>query len=776
MHSGHSLRIRSFRVCLLIFITTSPERAYAQNMGQNIEKEKNFSATDHDTLDKSPVEETITIKGMQRPHAVPVAPIGQTTYSASRSAFKLTPSLSLADMAVTIPGVSFISGNGPRDTSLSIRGSNDRQSYGMRNIVVMEDGFPMTQPDGLARADLIDPHAYERLDVFQGPASTVYGNYALNGAVNLITRAGSDINGVHVGSDFGSFGFYNNYLTAGTSDKNYDIIFFGSDVRGNGFISNSNYETSTENLKMTFRVSLEDRLIFKAVNNITKTLLPLRLSLNQYEANPFQKGCLTLQAAGCASVNLYENGAYGPHTPLSAQLAGLGRFDRRTLIGMRWEHDFSSTLTWRNQFTYDERHISQPTSSLSYKGPYNSYNYSSDITSVDHIDNMILTSFGGAYFNYLDYGSKVYNLTPAGEASLGALAQTAYGHQWNAGARFQEALKINSQWQFVTGVGGEYSNLGATQAIYAYNASGHSITYVPAQRHYVNVAPEGAIIYTPLHDLILHTRIAAAYGTPTTSNLFVTPSGQYGNNTNLKSETSLGIDLGEDWHMGEQLRIQTTGFYEFHRNELITQSSGVNLPNYTYNAPSSQHRGIEIGVEVKPAPIDLSGLRLNASYTYDDQIYTNYTEILTNSTAHLQKTFDRSGNKIPGVIPHFLDARLMYDQPDGLLEGLGGMVELNWRSAYTLDNGNQLYAAGYKLINLNIHYIPPIESGALHNLYLFFNVQNLFNRTYIASASNISGSLTATGHQGNAALLADKAGSIYAGSPRAFYGGLQIKF
>ena len=40
---------------------------------------------------------------------------------------------------------------------------------------------------------------------------------------------------------------------------------------------------------------------------------------------------------------------------------GFGRTDRRTIVGGRWEHDFDNTTTWRNQFVFDDRNISQPT-------------------------------------------------------------------------------------------------------------------------------------------------------------------------------------------------------------------------------------------------------------------------------------------------------------------------------------------------------------------------------------------------------------------------------
>lgn len=727
-------------------------------------------------MGKQAKTEQVTVKGNSRVSAT-THPAGQTTYHSDRGNFGNQVGQSVADMVVTIPGVSFTQGNGPRDTVVSVRGSGDRQSYGLKNLQVLEDGFPMTQPDGTARADLIDPHAYAGVDVFEGPASTLYGNYAINGAINFRTRKGADIHGLEVGSDFGSFGMFNNYATLGLGNKHYDLMIFGSDVRGNGFIANSRYNTSTENVRLRVNLTSSDRLILKFVNNVTDAFLPVRLSLNQYRANPYQQGCYNAvnAATGCASVNLLVNGRYGTKEAMSPEAAGLGRFDRRTVVGLRWEHDFNERTIWRNQFTYDQRHIDQPTSPVAYVGPYNSYNASSDITNHARLGGKSLETFGGISFDYLDFGSQTYNIMPLGGATRGAMSSESYGHQWNLGARFQEDWHFAPNWHVVVGLGGTYSDIGATETLYSYSATGRDQRYITANRFYFNLAPEGALIYTPSKKWTFHTRVGTAYGTPSSSNLFITPQGQYGNNTQLKSQTNVGIDLGADWHPSSNMTIQATGFYEFYNNELVSQSAGVNtVGSYTFNAPASQHRGIVLGVEWKPLPTMLPGGRIKLSYTYDNQVYTNYTEVLSNST--VSRSFSRKGNYIPGVIPNFLNARFLYDQPDGALEGLGGYAEVTWRDSYWLDNANRLKAPGYALLNLEVHYNPPTRLGWAHRLHWYFEVQNVANQTYIAGATNISDSLQSNGQQATARMLMNSTGSIYAGSPRAYFGGVRIRF
>ena len=271
------------------------------------------------------------------------APTGQTTTTLGRSLFENRPAFSVGDVLRDSPGVSVKQGNGPRDLGISIRGSNARNGFGIRNLVIFEDGFPVTQPDGLSRSDLIDPRAYAAIDVIRGPSSALYGNYATGGALNFRTRPGGTIDGIEYGVDGGSFGYLNNYLAAGKKAGNFEASLFASDARGDGFIGNSWFNTQTVNFLATLQATPDDRFTVKLINNDLSTRLPIRSSLNQFYQNPFQQGCATgATAAGCGTVPLFINGFNGPTTAQTAVQAGLGRNDRRTIVGGRWEHDFDN--------------------------------------------------------------------------------------------------------------------------------------------------------------------------------------------------------------------------------------------------------------------------------------------------------------------------------------------------------------------------------------------------------------------------------------------------
>lgn len=703
---------------------------------------------------------------------------GQTVTTVDAAAFRNTPATTIADIVRLSPGVAVTQGNGPRDVSVSVRGSNARNSFGARNLQVFEDDFPVTQPDGLARFDLTDPHAYAAVDVVRGPSSARYGNYALGGAVNFRTRSGRDINGMEAGLDLGGNGFANLYATVGHGNAAHDVAVFGSYVRGDGATGHTGYETGTLNALARFELGARDRVAVKLIYNEGEFRLSTRLSYNQYRTNPYQQGCAAAASAapGCGTISVLVNGVNGARIAQTAQEGDLARNDRRTIIGTRYEHDLGPNTTWRTQATFDSRVVNQPTSATPFKGTLDSYNITSDVTDHGHIAGMATTSFLGIFYNYLDNQSFSFNKTPAGRNGFGAPTQTVFGDVRNLGVRAREEVQLTGRLQLIAGIGAERSILDVRQTAYGYPlGASPTLNVIPAERHFTNVAPEAALFWQALQAVRLHARLGTGYGIPQAGNLFVTAAGVPGNNASLKAQRNTGVDLGAELALGSNFKAELTGYYEWFTNELVSQSAGVNLLAYTSNVPRSVHRGVELGVSWKPLPGVLPGAKIDASYSYNDQYYTDFQERLTAGT--LSKLLDRNGKAIPGVIPSFLNLRAGYDQGAGALRGLGGFAEVTYRDRFFVDNSNLLAMPSATLVNLNLHYDPPRGSGPLSRLSFYASVQNLFDVTYVGSAAVIANSLNAsTGAENPASVLANTTGSVYAGQPRTVYAGIKARF
>ncbi len=314
-------------------------------------------------------------------------PTGQTFTTVRTEDFKDSPLVTIRDLLQYSPGLSFKQGNGSRDIVISIRGSSARNGFGVRNIVLLEDGFSVTQPDGLSRTDLTDPHAYAAVDVYRGPSSALFGNFANGGAINFRTRTGAEIDGIETGHEFGSFGYINNYTAIGKNTGNFDIAVFASDVRQDGFILHHDGDTQTVNMTARYRPTPDDLIVFKGIHNELFGNLSTRLSLNQYYANPYQWGCNVVPRASnafsslyCGQQSVFLNGVAGTRIQTSPSEAGFHRNDRRDVFGLRWEHDFDNDTKWRTQAIYDDKNIIQPTGATAALQDEPAVNASTDIT------------------------------------------------------------------------------------------------------------------------------------------------------------------------------------------------------------------------------------------------------------------------------------------------------------------------------------------------------------------------------------------------------------
>lgn len=720
------------------------------------------------------------------------SPGAQTATGIDTGALSNDPLFSVDDLLKQSPGVSLKQGNGPRDMGVSIRGSNARNGFAVRNIVMMEDGFPVTQPDGLSRTDLTDPHAYGGVDVWRGPSSAMFGNYATGGAINFRLRKGGDINGIEAGSDFGSFNYFNNYVIGGAKSGAYEATVFASDVRGDGIFQYSAFDTQTINALLTYQPTTSDTFTVKVINNLLETELPFRLSLNQFEQNPFQNGCqaaggsvANANRTGCAALNYSatgnnNSGAPGARKAQTAEEAGANRDDRRTIAGARWEHKFDADTMGRLQVVLDDRNISQPTGTTSAEGDFFSYNVVSDISARSKFNGLPTNHYLGFFWNYLPIDSNSYHVAPGPGTPLGLLQSNTDGYTMNFGARARQETQLTDSLTLVGGIGIEKTLLEGIQTSWRYSVAGvptaTSPQIVEADREFLNVAPEIGVLFRPNAMWQLRGRVAKGYGTPQIGNLFVTSDGEPGNNTELEPQTNIGYDAGVDFTPASGVSLSVTGFYEFFTNELVSQGTVPGRSNTSFNAPASEHRGVEVSANIEL----LDGWRLTTAYLYNDQFYTDYTERLVRSAGGGNPArvaeLDRAGNKIPGVAPHELIARLGYDVPTGLFKGLGAYAEYEWTDSFYMDNGNILKAPGAESINLNVHYRADINGDFVKSVDLFFEVKNVKDEINVAGANNIANTLDAAGNENPESVLRMTSGSIYAAPPRTFYGGVKVKF
>ena len=133
----------------------------------------------------------------------------------------------LEDALRDVPGIDMIHVNGYVPTLIYFRGM-----YGAENqrALLMIDG--VVENNILGSNDMAGPayslHNIERIEIIWGPVSALYGANAFGGVINMITKKGSDINGLHYEQGYGSFKTSFQKLNLGLRKGHFEFAASGS--------------------------------------------------------------------------------------------------------------------------------------------------------------------------------------------------------------------------------------------------------------------------------------------------------------------------------------------------------------------------------------------------------------------------------------------------------------------------------------------------------------------------------------------------------------------
>jgi outer membrane cobalamin receptor len=150
------------------------------------------------------------------------------------------PSNNLTDLLARESGVHLRSLFGhDKRAGVDIRGMGDTF---VSNVIVMVDGFRMNSPD-LAGANLaaIALDQIERIEIVRGAGSVLYGDGAVGGVVNIITKKGVKTPTFHLSATYGSYDTSDTRASLGAGWKDVtlsaDADYFSTEgYRDNGYL------------------------------------------------------------------------------------------------------------------------------------------------------------------------------------------------------------------------------------------------------------------------------------------------------------------------------------------------------------------------------------------------------------------------------------------------------------------------------------------------------------------------------------------------------------
>lgn len=658
-------------------------------------------------------------------------PEGVSFSATPRSETESQPTRHMREALESLPGVVVRQANGPRDFSISIRGSGVKTTFAIRDIKMYEDGIIQTQSDGLTRIDLHDPWFMKSVEVTRGASSSLYDNYALGGMIQFKTRRGSDINGFESFFSGGSYGYQKYAFAVGQETKNVDISLFASQVVEDGFITHSGY--NTQSLNFNFRIKIDDKqnLYFKAITNWLNTKVPTRLTLAQFAADPRQAG--------------------GTNNATDAVRNAQRRLDRRTIIGGFYEREINPNTVLSMEADYDVKDINQTFTQISDNINPN-YKHYTDLRHTGHLFDMPLKSYVGFFVNQMEQEGQTFNNANDFTGTRTTLAQNNRRTIRNIGGRFREELEFAPKWILAAGLGFEQSQVSVQTASYT---GGAVSSRANADRTFSNWAPEMSLTWKPAEGYKHWVRGSTGYAIPGFGNLTSNPfTGLAGTNFDLKPMRNVNVEVGTDSKLTKDLSVQLAGFWVFFKNEIITQVVSGTGGTASINADSSEYRGVELSYNWRP----WEGWRFSGAYTHVDAKYINFKDKFL--VGGVPTEFVRDGKKVPNVARDVLNFKEEYDHSSGW----GGWFETSYWNSYFLNNNNTVGSPAYWVMNANVHKNVEIKNNPYIRFAKFYaELDNIADKTYAASGNVVADSTADASKQ-----------LFYAGYGRSFYAGVTL--
>jgi iron complex outermembrane receptor protein len=216
-------------ILLLMFIVSGSNLLYAQDTAQDREKEKSVPRFELDEI-------VVTATRIEEP----IQNIPRNVTVITSEDIEQSPSNNIVDLLARESGVNLRSLFGTdKQAVVDIRGMGDTS---VSNVVVMVDGIRLNPPD-LAGPDFssIPLDQIERIEIVRGAGSVIYGDGAVGGVINIITKRGEEEPEARVYTSYGSFDSFDGRASYRGRISDLSFTMNGDYYNSDGYRDNSSF-------------------------------------------------------------------------------------------------------------------------------------------------------------------------------------------------------------------------------------------------------------------------------------------------------------------------------------------------------------------------------------------------------------------------------------------------------------------------------------------------------------------------------------------------------
>lgn len=602
----------------------------------------------------------------------------------------------------------------PGSYRLSIRGSLLRSPFGVRNVKVYADEFPLTDAGGNTYINLIDPSAIQRIEVLKGPDGSLFG--ANSGGVVRLNLTGDTLPRMHAGFSAGSFGLFRAQISAVLNIRKHRLTIADGWQRSDGYRANSAFRRQYIHIADDWRYAEGFRLQILFVSSALAYRTPGGLTLEQFNADPTDARPATTVLPG-------------------AEEQKTGVFNETYFGGIHHTAKIMNPLV---------HHVVVFGSLTDFKNPF--------ITNYE-----TRKEKSGGLRTWMQAGNN--NEDPLQwKAWLGFEGQRTDAEIANYDNKkgIQDTLRVADemaalQYFIFSRVTIDYRSQLIVEAAVSLNYAAYifeAVYPVPTQAMRRNFAPQwmprfsASWLFAP--NMALRISVAKGYSAPTLAEI---RSSDNVINTSLQPEAGWNYETGI--RMTDQRGIAWWDFSVFYYrlDHAIVRRLNESGEEYFVNSGGTIQPGVESQLVVHLFRNRKNGVTrgiiLSSSYTFNSFRFESY-RVDTN---------DYGGNRVTGVPEHVLvtSAEILFPA------GFSFFAQDIFTSRIPLNDANSVYADSYYLVQAKIKWKYNAERFAL---VVFAGADNLLNEKY------------SLGHDLNAAGK-----RYYNAAPlRNYYGGIGITF
>lgn len=619
--------------------------------------------------------------------------------------------LMMSEAINTIPGVIAESSSNSASPRLIIRGAGLKARYGVREIMIIKDGVPMTDPDSFTRFDFIDMQDVESIEVQKGPGSIQAAN-TTGGVIQLVTKSVFDEPQNRIKFGFGTHGSSQSNIKYGTSfdDKHFISTTLSTTQNDNDWRDHNKVDSKQASFKYGYL--FEDESTLESEISYSESNMELPTTMTQSEFDEFKNS--------------------GEQRNTSSAWQNSARDSKILFLNAKYEKEFGD-LTFKPRFYFNTwEHFHPVTSMINDSDDNNVFGtdieanyahnlFSNEATLVFGVTAKQDRTRGAKKYAYADYEG-TGSITKTLSDRKGDLANTEDSTATLYGAYIQESIRPTEKTLIDLSLRVDKVEFDVDgNEILEYNWSGFGGSAYKTgdglysiEESYTLFSPKIGISYALNDTTNVYSSVASANQAPTDNEL---------KTNRVEGKGTLDKTQSINYEVGLKARAVDYSYdLAIYQNDVKDEITAIKQGYTTYyeNAGQTQKRGFELTGSYKIS----KELSFGASYAYSDYKYKEFMEEGSN---------DRSGNYLPYIPKH----KYSLFATMNLSNGIKARVESRSSGSYYMDNANTQKYEGYSFItDVMVGY-----EKKQHALQL--NVKNIFDDYYAMQADkDIDGDVT----------------------------------